>query len=109
MKSKRGKLIKKAFKFYRINCGFFEPYKFIIDGNFLEVALKKKTELKAKFDKVFNGNCYIQITNCIIKELDLLGDDFKELYLAARKIFRIKCHKTQMDPKECISDLIGES
>jgi len=55
MRVKVGKQSRKAIQFYRINFNFREPYKIILDGNFIKVSLDKKVELRTKLEKVLGG------------------------------------------------------
>jgi len=55
MRVKVGKQCRKAIQFYRINFKFREPYKVILDGNFIKVCLDKKIDLRTKLDKVLGG------------------------------------------------------
>ena len=59
MRVKVGKQSRKTLQYYRINFLFSEPYKLIVDGNFLKTCIDKKIELRTKMHKTFNGKCVI--------------------------------------------------
>ena len=108
MKIKKAKIFKKTLNFFKINFGFFEPFHLIIDGNFLSIILEKKLDIKGKLEKILKSTVFLQATNCGVNELSLLGDEFRGVYLQARKLMRIKCHiDSHIDPKSCIISLIG--
>ncbi len=49
------------------------------------------------------------MTPCILEELRLLGENFRGIYLAARKFPKEKCsHTGTVIPNECIKSLIGK-
>ena len=109
MKIKKGKFLKKTLNFFKLNFGFFEPFHLIIDGNFLHKLLEKKLDLRSKLEKLLKCVIFLQATNCGVAELSVLGEEFRGVYLQARKLHRINCHLNEhKSPKECILELIGE-
>jgi rRNA-processing protein FCF1 len=44
---------------------------------------RKKVNFKIKIEKYTKGKCKIFTTNCVIKELNLLGEQFKEIMAEA--------------------------
>ena len=59
MKVKIGKLSKKTIQYYKINFGFFEPFKVLLDGPFLKKCIDKKINSKVKLEKIFGGKCQL--------------------------------------------------
>jgi len=109
MKIKKSKLLKRTLNFYKINFAFFDPFHLLLDGNFLNLLVEKKIDLKGKLEKILKGTIFLQSSECIVYELSLLGDDFRGCYIQARKLSRIKCHiKDHKNPKDCILEIIGE-
>lgn len=109
MKIKRAKILKKTLNFYKINLDFFDPFHIILDGNFLHLLREKKVDIKEKLEKIIKGTVLLHVSECIVKELSALGEDFRGSYIQARKLMRIKCHINETkDPKTCILDIIGE-
>jgi len=49
------------------------------------------------------------MTPCILEELRLLGENFRGIYIAARRFPKEKCqHTGTVTPSECIKSLIGK-
>ncbi|TRY49873.1 rRNA-processing protein Fcf1/Utp23 [Cryptosporidium tyzzeri] len=100
MKINRKKQIKRILKYYKINYGFEEPYRLLIDGTFIMAALKNKIHIKEQFPKILNGKTTPIITDCIYKEIEMLNNleskkaDFSGAKLIARGYFRHKCGHT---------------
>ncbi len=59
MKVKKVKYLRKWINFYRINFNFHFPYKLLIDGTFLKVAMDRKFEFKEKLTKMLHGAVWI--------------------------------------------------
>lgn len=59
MRVKAGKQCRKVIQYYRINFHFREPYKVIVDGNFVKVCVDKKVDIKHKIEKILGGKCVI--------------------------------------------------
>ncbi|OII75237.1 protein tRNA synthetase class II [Cryptosporidium ubiquitum] len=100
MKIGRKKQIKRILKYYKINYGFEEPYRLLIDGTFIMAALKNKIHIKEQFPKILNGKTTPIITDCIYREIEMLNNlenkkaDFSGAKLIARGYFRHKCGHT---------------
>lgn len=109
MKIKKSKTFKKTLNYYKINFGFFDPFHLILDGNFLNLLVEKKMDLKDRLEKILKGAVFLQSTECIVYEVSLLGEDFRGTYIQTRKLSRIKCHTTEhKNPKDCILEVIGD-
>lgn len=109
MKIKKSKTFKKTLNYYKINFGFFDPFHLILDGNFLNLLVEKKMDLKDRLEKILKGAVFLQSTECIVYEVSLLGEDFRGTYIQARKLSRIKCHTTEhKNPRDCILEIIGD-
>ncbi|KAF7458826.1 rRNA-processing protein UTP23 [Cryptosporidium felis] len=98
MKIGRKKQIKRIMKYYKINYGFEEPYRLLIDGTFIMAALKNKIHIKEQFPKILGGKTTPIVTDCIFKEIEMLNRldesgraDFSGAKLVARGYFRHKC------------------
>ena len=109
MKIKKSKTFKKTLNYYKINFGFFDPFHLILDGNFLNLLVEKKMDLKDRLEKILKGAVFLQSTECIVYEVSLLGEDFRGTYIQTRKLSRIKCHTTEhKNPRDCILEIIGD-
>ena len=67
MRVKVGKQSRKALQYYRINFHFQEPYKVVLDGNFIKVCIDKKIELKGKLEKTLGGKVILGNLSFVIE------------------------------------------
>jgi U3 small nucleolar RNA-associated protein 23 len=63
--------------FFRLNFEFHEPYELLLDGNFLKLIVERGQPFVHKLEIILNGKVFAHVTECIIRELQLLGDRFK--------------------------------
>lgn len=61
MRIKRGKHYKRIVRFYMLNYGFSQPFKVLIDGNFLMQCVKIQQEAKEMLSRVLGGVVHIDI------------------------------------------------
>ncbi|KAJ1611007.1 putative tRNA synthetase class II [Cryptosporidium canis] len=100
MKVGRKKQVKRIIKYYKINYGFEEPYRLLIDGTFIMAALKNKIHIKEQLPKILGGKATPIVTDCIFKEIEMLCGaegkmaDFSGAKLIARGYFRHRCGHT---------------
>jgi U3 small nucleolar RNA-associated protein 23 len=96
--------------FFRINHHFHEPYQLLLDGNFIKIMVERDIDLKRKFENATDGRVTLRVTSCILRELELLGTDFKLVLEEARKHKTIFCkHALEYSVDSCIVDQVGES
>lgn len=69
--------VDKVITFYRINHGFHDPYKFLLDGNFLTLLVQKEVDLRRRLHNLLTARIVISITKCILHELGILGEAYK--------------------------------
>lgn len=101
--------IDRILNFFRINYQFHDPYQFLLDGNFIKLLVEKGIDIKRKFQNSTKGRVVLRVTSCILKELELLGDDFKLVLEEAKKYKAILCkHSLEYSVDSCIVDQIGE-
>lgn len=55
--------------FYRMNFNFHDPYKFLIDGNFIKLIVEKEVDFKRRLESVINGKIKFYVPSCLIREL----------------------------------------
>jgi len=67
MRVKVGKQSRKALQYYRRNYLFQEPYKVVLDGNFIKVCIDKKIELKGKLEKTLGGKVILGNLSFVIE------------------------------------------
>ena len=68
--------IYKIVNFFRINHQFHDPYQFILDGNFIRLVVEKQLDLHRKLENAIDGRITLRVTSCILRELELLGQQF---------------------------------
>jgi len=73
MKYKRRKQSRKKLQLYRIQFNFFPPYKVLIDGNFIQLALESKIHIVDQLTGVMQDKAVPMVTKCILRELEKLG------------------------------------
>lgn len=96
--------------FFRINHHFHDPYQLILDGNFIKIMVERDIDLKRKFENATNGRAVLRVTSCILRELEMLGSEFKLVLEEARKHKAIFCkHPFEYSVDNCIVDQIGEN
>lgn len=61
MRIKRGKHYKRIVRFYTLNYGFAQPYKVLLDGNFLMQSVKMQQDAKEMLARVLGGVVHIDI------------------------------------------------
>ena len=67
-------------EYFRVNFNFFEPYEIILDGNFLKLLVEKNPPFFKKLEQILNGKIFFKVTDCVISELEILGEQFKFVY-----------------------------
>lgn len=63
--------------YYRLNHGFYEPYEVLLDGNFIKLIVERGQPFVHKLEELLNGKVFSKVTECIIRELQLLGERFR--------------------------------
>ena len=53
--------------FYRINFGFHDPYKFLLDGNFIKLILEKEVDFKKRLENAITGKIKFYVPSCLIR------------------------------------------
>lgn len=87
----------------------------LIDGNFVATAERLKMEwarLIPKLLQVESDQCHFHITECVIAELQSLGDKFAAIVDVAKSLPVLKCrkkhgHTHDMDASSCFKQLVG--
>lgn len=100
--------IDKIVNFFRINHQFHDPYRFMLDGNFIKLLVEKELNFKRKLDNIIQGRVSLRVTSCILRELELLGSHFKLVLGQAREFQHIPCkHSLDVTVDQCIIEQIG--
>lgn len=109
MRRKKHKQTRRAVNFFKVNYGFHEPYKVLLDGNFIHAtAALNMGNLDTHVPRLLGGTSKLYTTRCISKELRGMGDDFRATAAAARGFLLHKCdHATPVAAAQCIKEQIG--
>ncbi|GFR45711.1 hypothetical protein Agub_g7120 [Astrephomene gubernaculifera] len=92
MRRKKHKQTRRATNYYRINYGFHEPYKVLLDGNFIHATKALNlADLASHLPKLLGGACKLYTTKCVTRELRSLGRDFTASADAAHSYPLHKC------------------
>uniref|UniRef100_A0A7S0R6F8 PIN domain-containing protein n=1 Tax=Pyramimonas obovata TaxID=1411642 RepID=A0A7S0R6F8_9CHLO len=110
MKLKRQRAARRNFRLYCVYRGLREPYKVLIDGNFLHAVLQMKLgDLNEELPKLLGGTCKLGVTKCITSELRSLGETFAASGRASKKMDHFRCsHINPVPAVECVEALVGE-
>ena len=108
MGRKKNKWFKKCVLFYRYVFKFEVPYKIIIDGNFVAVALNKKFEMKEILAKALDENVHLIIPSCIVHELREIDSKLPGILQMVLKYKIEECQHGILSPDNCIKTYIGK-
>ena len=59
--------VSQVLTFYRINCGFHDPYKFLLDGNFIKLIVEKEIDFKKRLENAITGKTKFYVPSCLIR------------------------------------------
>ena len=109
MRIKRLKQYRKYANLFKMNHGFESPYKFLVDGSFLQMAVKTNTKLKESFGRVFQDTVHWVITRWIISELESMGPAVQKAVNTTKTFTIEECnHSDTLPADEWIKSLIGD-
>jgi len=95
MRVKRKTKVRKYLRYYRTVHGFREPYKILLDGNFVSACVGRKLDDSAahhvcKFLSCSPSECKIFTTRAVRKELETMkGEDFAEAANQTHKLLLV--------------------
>jgi len=80
------------------------PYKILIDTNFINFSIKNKLDLFKSMMECLLAKCIPIITDCVMGELEKLGQQFKVAMKIARdpRIERMRCDHKGTYADDCI-------
>eukprot|EP00468_Gymnochlora_sp_CCMP2014_P014219 CAMPEP_0167768840 /NCGR_PEP_ID=MMETSP0110_2-20121227/16915_1 /TAXON_ID=629695 /ORGANISM="Gymnochlora sp., Strain CCMP2014" /LENGTH=268 /DNA_ID=CAMNT_0007657607 /DNA_START=19 /DNA_END=825 /DNA_ORIENTATION=- len=82
----------------------------IVDGEFIQQALRYKVHIKEQIPKLFSSPVMPCVTRCTVSALRKKGDSHSGASLIAKRFTRVPCiHEGIIDERECISGLAGKS
>eukprot|EP00741_Cyanophora_paradoxa_P000385 tig00000404_g376.t1 len=109
MRVDRRKHIRKILQWYRISFGFEAPFNILVDGPFIQAALKGKIFLKEQLPKLCEDRAYPDILLCILQDIRKRGEAFGGAAVIAKNFTSIKCsHAAPVSGAECIASLIED-
>lgn len=112
MRRKRHKATRRALRFFRIAAGFREPYKVLLDGNFVHAL--RGTAPEEALTRLLGARCRALTTRCVLAELATLPECAEALHAAKRGAALHKCgHEGEPLPaaaclKACVGDGNGD-
>lgn len=109
MRVKRAKNNKRTIRFYQQTFGLKEPFRVLIDGTFINAALKNKIHIKEQLPKMLGAKCTPMITGCAINELRSLGSSCLGAVVIAKGYYRLKCghDENPLGAHECMACCVG--
>jgi U3 small nucleolar RNA-associated protein 23 len=112
MRRKKHKHTRRAVQFYKINFGFREPFKVLLDGNFVHAMVQARmTEASELTGKLLGASVRLFTTRCVMHEVKSLGTEYADTYKACKKIQLYACEHegNPVVPGDCIQSLVGDS
>ncbi|CAI2168228.1 6875_t:CDS:2 [Funneliformis geosporum] len=108
MRPKRTKQYKRLMALYSASFGFREPYQILVDGDFVQTALRYKMDLYKQLCTVMLGNTKQMYTSCTLAEIKKLGKDEFGTVTALSNLERRGCiHRhNPVSSAECIASII---
>ncbi|CAG8732097.1 11254_t:CDS:2 [Racocetra persica] len=108
MRPKRTKQYKRLMALYSMSFGFREPYQILVDGNFMQTAIRYKMDICKQLCMVLLGNTKQMYTSCILAEVKKQGKEGLETELALNQFERRRCpHRKPVSSAECLASIIG--
>ncbi|CAI2378632.1 unnamed protein product [Moneuplotes crassus] len=109
MRIKRLKQYRKYANLFKMNHGFNPPFKYIVDGSFLHMAMKTNTPLKDTFRRVFQDDMTLITTTCITAELQSMGEKVSRALNLSKSFIVEPCnHEGIVSADECIKAKLGD-
>jgi U3 small nucleolar RNA-associated protein 23 len=119
----RNKHNRKTLNFYRIAYGFVPPYRLILDGNFIAVALKMQVDILRLLPGLLQQKIFLHVTECCLEEIKLIKNKevstkiLQFIHDPRNNIAVIKCKSkynhsstnAESNASTCYVSLIGKS
>ncbi|GAX85470.1 hypothetical protein CEUSTIGMA_g12886.t1 [Chlamydomonas eustigma] len=87
MRQKKHKKTARAVAFYKVNYNLHEPFKVLLDGNFIHATVSSNlANLDKHLATLLGGRCKPFVTPCIMQELRSLGPEFKDTVKVAKNL-----------------------
>ncbi|CDF40493.1 unnamed protein product [Chondrus crispus] len=99
----KGNNARKVLSYYSVNFAISAPYQVLCDGPTIFQSMRKDIFLKHALPTLLGGTAYPVVTDCIVKELRALGEDFSNASIFAKRATRVPCaHQDDVSASECI-------
>jgi len=119
MRVQRHKANRKTLNFFRLLFKVRAPFRVLLDGNFLAAAARYKVEWRRLLPKLLHAEpalVHLHVTECVLAELDALGERVAGAAAEARALPLLKCragakhgapHGADCAPAACLAALVG--
>jgi U3 small nucleolar RNA-associated protein 23 len=115
MRLQRNKQNRKTLNFLRLLFGVHPPYRVLLDGNFLATCARFKIEWRRLLPKLLQVDAalvHLHVTECVLAELESLGERAAAAAAEARALPLLKCrakhaHAAACAAAECLAQLVG--
>uniref|UniRef100_A0A7S3YYY4 UTP23 sensor motif region domain-containing protein n=1 Tax=Lotharella globosa TaxID=91324 RepID=A0A7S3YYY4_9EUKA len=110
-KLKRQKWARKYLEFYKLNFGISAPYTLVVDGEYIQEALRHKVHIKEQIPKLFQSTVIPSVTKCTVASLRRRGNRYSGAALIAKRFERTACtHEGGVIAEiNCLKALVGSS
>jgi len=118
MRRKKHKHTRRAVAFYKVHHGMREPFKVLLDGNFIHAARScGLPEVDKHLENLLGGRAKTYVTPCVMAELRGLGTEFRDSAAAARQVQLHYCGHgdggsggaTTVAAAECLLQQVGDA
>ncbi|KAK9904902.1 hypothetical protein WJX75_005136 [Coccomyxa subellipsoidea] len=96
--------------FFKYNTQLGPPYQVLLDTNFINFTIKNKIDLVAGMMDCLYAECIPCITDCVIAELEKLGQKYRVALKVAKdpRIERIPCTHSGTYADDCICEKVKQ-
>mmetsp|Transcript_14360 Transcript_14360/g.36820 ORF Transcript_14360/g.36820 Transcript_14360/m.36820 type:complete len:196 (-) Transcript_14360:44-631(-) len=96
--------------FFKYNQALGPPYHVLVDTNFINFSIKNKLDLKKGMMDCLYADCIPCITDCVLAELEKLGQKYKVALKIAKdpRMERIPCTHKGTYADDCLVDRVKQ-
>ncbi|CAL8464374.1 g3909 [Coccomyxa elongata] len=96
--------------FFKYNTQLGPPYQVLLDTNFINFTIKNKIDLVAGMMDCLYAECIPCITDCVVAELEKLGQKYRVALKVAKdpRIERIPCTHSGTYADDCICEKVKQ-
>lgn len=101
--SAKGNNARKILAYYSVNFDISPPYHVLCDGPTLFQSMKNEIYIKQALPLLLGATAYPVVTDCIVRELRSLGEEYSNAALFAKRATRVPCaHEESLSANECV-------